>query len=267
VSARLAVVAATVATALAGCEKQATPLVGTSLAAQIDHIYVFRGNPTPVAQAQGTVDDDALVNAVNVPLGGDLTTPTGCKELTVYWLPLAPSEETPTTDRTASMCALMPSITLGQWKAATGDVKIFPKDLDHLEVRIEASRLVPHAVYTAWIFYSVDGKPYAVAPVGGLPNLLLTDERGQAVLKRKVPARMVRQKSVLYNALPLSSPPAKIVDPATKLTFALYYHSSAQSNGNTSLTTRSLLPGRAVVLGQLGVDAHVHLTGELAALP
>jgi hypothetical protein len=247
-----------------GC--QSTPsLLQAQLQVSDSDVYVLTSTPTPLASASGTRMDELLLATDGSPLGRDPANPNGCKQVPVFWVPTQPAEQTPTTDRVTPLCTTMPQVDVASWHGAHAQVTVRQSG-DGYRVEVGASGLVPDSVYSAWLLYSNGSAPFAVAPLGGLPNLLLPDDGGKATLSRQVPSRLLRSGSLLVGAVASGAAVPMRIDGSTRVTLALYYHSRAQSNGNTS-TARQLPPGHLAVIGEIGRDAHLHLSASFAALP
>lgn len=279
----------------AGCEQTVAQV---TLKPQFSEVFVKRGAFEPVSTLLSTAppdDGEQLFTINGSTLGNDeslLTTVGGggtgavanikaCKQLPVFWIPTRSDEVTPTTSRESTVCARMETIEFGGWKRATAELRLVADDADTLKVLINADHLVADALYSVWVEYASDATPadpkrmcvtrgcYAEAPLGGFPNLLVSDHQGHAHYERKIPARMLHAGSELVNGFSLgcdSPRAAPIIQDNTTLTFVLYYHSNGQSNGNASKTTKQLPRGKAVVIGQRTVDAHVHLAATMPVL-
>lgn len=240
-------------------------LASTDLSVTFDDVFVADGGgPVP---AEGAGDDEALLDVAGEPLGGHGNGRDDCKLLPIYWLPTSLGETASTTNRSATVCARMPRVRVGGWKYADASFEVFATSIDGYRVRVEADGLVPSSVYSAWLVYRADGEAYAVAPLGGPPNLLLPGNDGSATLERHVPARLLRRGSLLSNALPIDGDgDGEVRIRSGEIQIVLYYHSDAQSNGNATPGAPSPARGRVGVPGRLGLGAHAHLVGSIEPL-
>lgn len=76
-------------------------------------------------------------------------------------------------------------ITLESWLEATGRLKIVCEDAGTAELTINAKKLVPHGLYSAWgVWRDFAATGLLTAPLGGMPNLVVADHRGRAKLQR-----------------------------------------------------------------------------------
>lgn len=259
---RRALVIGLLLASVAACD-ESDPVARAGLAVTFDEVFVDRSDPRP---AGGADDDEDLVDVAGERLGADSRGREGCKLLPIYWLPTSPAETASTTARTATVCARMPRVKVGDWRDASGSFAVFEAD-GGFRVRVEAEGLVPHSVYSAWLVYLDDGDAYALAPIGGPPNLLLPDDDGSASLERIVPERLLREDSLLANSVPLDGDAEQRLRRGTEIQVVLYYHSDAQSNGNATPGAPAPARGRVGVPGRIGLGAHAHLVGTLAPLP
>lgn len=122
-------------------------------------------------------------------------------------------------------------ITYGDW-LDIGVSKLIVKTLNNgmTKVKMKVKGLLPNSLYTVWQFNVMPGPP---GPFAGIPNVLATDHRGNATLKRMLP----------YNFLD------------TVRTLALVYHSDHSVYGGT--------PSRVNIFS--GHDQHVQLQFNVAA--
>ncbi len=121
-------------------------------------------------------------------------------------------------------------ITYGDW-INIGHSKLIVKVLNNgtTKVKMKVKGLLPNSLYTVWQF-NLMGPP---GPFAGLPNVLTTDHRGNASLKRTLP----------YNLL------------ETVRTLDFIYHSDHSVYGGT--------PSRINIFA--GHDQHVQLQFDVAA--
>jgi len=121
--------------------------------------------------------DESLINiplrevAVNVSPSGDDRIPLP-STLTVD--PLAPNQAEPVTP-----------IRLRDWLAAKGKARLVC-DTPSSSIALHLRSLIPNSLYTIWgIFESAQGGFVAV-PLGGVPNVVATDNAGKAGFYRKL---------------------------------------------------------------------------------
>lgn len=72
-------------------------------------------------------------------------------------------------------------VTLGQWKRARGFAFIRCKGRES-NVRLILSGLLPNRIYSAWGLFG--GQSITPFPLGGAPNIMVTDDRGHATFER-----------------------------------------------------------------------------------
>ncbi len=79
----------------------------------------------------------------------------------------------------------VPAVTLERWLEAKGGARVScGSDSNQVSIRVDG--LIPHRLYTVWgIFQSAAGGMAAV-PLGGVPNVIATDERGQGGFQRQL---------------------------------------------------------------------------------
>lgn len=116
-------------------------------------------------------------------------------------------------------------ITLGQWMKAGGDVKIECSG-QRADVKLRMSNLIPNRIYSVWALmrlpleFPPPGttlKSTSVAlPLGGTPNVFVTDANGDATFERHV------------KFCPLNSPTS---DLPSMLTLEIQYHANHQTYG------------------------------------
>jgi len=92
-------------------------------------------------------------------------------------------------------------ITLGDWIEGGGS-KLILKTLDNgmSHVKIKIRGLLPNSLYGIWQFNLMPGAP---GPFGGIPNVFITDHKGNASMQRTLPFNMqevVRQLAVVYHS-------------------------------------------------------------------
>lgn len=83
-------------------------------------------------------------------------------------------------------------ITLGQWLSANGSLTIDCSG-EHATVKLRVRNLIPNRIYSLWatlqLPQEVEGKPgqfSTTLPIGGTPNIFVTDGGGDAVFERKI---------------------------------------------------------------------------------
>ena len=82
-------------------------------------------------------------------------------------------------------------ITLGNWLKARGKMKISCKKNGSASVRMRLKHLVPNALYSVLAITRTTPPGFnfetiAALPFGGVPNIFVTDEKGNAKFKRKL---------------------------------------------------------------------------------
>lgn len=76
-------------------------------------------------------------------------------------------------------------ITLKQWLAASATARFDCDGRGGASVEIRFRRMVPNGLYTIWGVMSTPGGPFPL-PLGGVPNVVVTDPRGSARFERKI---------------------------------------------------------------------------------
>jgi hypothetical protein len=74
-------------------------------------------------------------------------------------------------------------ITLAEWERAGGSAKIVCSE-DRASIELTLGSLIPNRLYTAWAVFG--GAAVTGIPLGGLPNVVVTDEWGDATLRRSL---------------------------------------------------------------------------------
>ncbi|MCF6323858.1 MAG: hypothetical protein L3J89_05965 [Gammaproteobacteria bacterium] len=92
-------------------------------------------------------------------------------------------------------------ITYGDW-LDIGESKLIVKTLNNgmTKIRMKVKGLLPNSLYTVWQFNVMPGPP---GPFGGIPNVLATDHRGNATLKRTLPFNFletVKNLDLIYHS-------------------------------------------------------------------
>ncbi len=153
---------------------------------------------TPLLVQRDTPDDAVLATAVDPNFLAMAGLPMSLIDPTLENLPLqdvavnisADGEQRVSPPSTLSVDPLqpnqalpVPAVTLERWLQADGGARISCGD-DANRVSIRAEGLIPNRVYTVWgIFQSAAGGMVAV-PLGGVPNVIATDERGKGSFRR-----------------------------------------------------------------------------------
>ncbi len=120
-------------------------------------------------------------------------------------------------------------ITLGDWiKGGDSTLKIKILKNGMSQVKMKIKRLLPNSLYGVWQFNQAGGLP---GPFGGIPNVFVTDAKGNATMKRTLP----------FNA-------NEVID-----SLLVLYHSDHRIYGGTP------------TLAAAGNDAHVQLKFEVNA--
>jgi len=138
----------------------------------------------------------------------------------------------------ASRIASNQPVTLTKWLSARGVAKFKCSQDGTSTVNIKMRSLVPDAMYSAWGVYSFDfdgngvGEAIGGVPLGGVPNIMMTDSRGTASISRQL------------NFCPEDEPRLKY------LTIAL--HSNASNNGS--------VPDQALLNKPGGTLAHAAMS-------
>lgn len=83
-------------------------------------------------------------------------------------------------------------ITLGQWLNASGFVTIKCSD-DRANIKLQMRNLLPNRIYSAWATVDLpediageSGRYSSTLPIGGTPNIFMTDEGGDAIFEREI---------------------------------------------------------------------------------
>ncbi len=93
---------------------------------------------------------------------------------------------------TVSRSGPLHEITLADWMKARGKMKIKCLADGTAKIKIKLSGLIANGVYTAWALFSQDVTGDALddmlvpLPLGGVPNVIIPDEAGRVVFKRKL---------------------------------------------------------------------------------
>lgn len=74
------------------------------------------------------------------------------------------------------------ALTLGQWMNASGVARIECKSNDEANLVIRAKNLIPNRMYGVWA--TLGGEYLSSFPIGGVPNMFVTDERGSGRIER-----------------------------------------------------------------------------------
>ena len=75
-------------------------------------------------------------------------------------------------------------ITKGDWFKASGTLKVDCAPNGN-SVSINVKALVPNRVYTVWaIWLDPSGPRFIPVPLGGVPNVIITDKQGDAIFER-----------------------------------------------------------------------------------
>lgn len=111
-------------------------------------------------------------------------------------------------------------ITLGDWLSAKGHMKIRCKESGSARVRIWLRNLVPDSIYSVLAIWNTTPPGFSAPtivplPLGGLPNIVVTDSEGNAKFDRKL------------GACPLDPTP----DGSRMLFVDVGYHSDNNVNG------------------------------------
>lgn len=81
-------------------------------------------------------------------------------------------------------------ITLGQWMSASGTAKILCFDDGHSTIRLRMKNLIANRLYGVWstLGPSKRGDPeiFPSLPIGGVPNLFVSDGEGDALYERSL---------------------------------------------------------------------------------
>jgi len=75
-------------------------------------------------------------------------------------------------------------ITLGQWMAARGRLKIDCKSEDYATIKARFRSMIPNRMYGMWAIV-VGDNPRAF-PIGGVPNIIVTDKYGNGEIERDI---------------------------------------------------------------------------------
>lgn len=108
------------------------------------------------------------------------------------------------------------TITLGKWLKARGKLLINCKANGKATVEASFHNLIPNGVYTMWGVWTTNppGPPIVPVPFGGVPNVLIPDQHGDATYYRK-----------------LAACPKDITEDGSRLMFVtLAYHSDSDIN-------------------------------------
>jgi hypothetical protein len=130
--------------------------------------------------------------------------------------------------------------TLGQWLAVNGRARIRCSEAG-ATITIRLREAIPNGVYTVWGIFAVDnpnpnGPPLTLLPaaIGGVPNVLVADDRGRAEFTRTL------------GFCPLTETALKFID--------ISYHSDSSIYGATPSST---FPGGVVSHPHLAFPIHV----------
>lgn len=105
------------------------------------------------------------------------------------------------------------ALTLGQWMNASGIARIECKTNQDAVLNIRARNLIPNRMYGVWA--TLGGEYLSSFPIGGVPNMFVTDEYGGGSIERKL------------NFCPLNPESA----PRPVLVINVVYYSSHQNFG------------------------------------
>jgi hypothetical protein len=172
------------------------PPVGTLSFEMLAEFNVFGGAPIPlradtakskllatfvspaVLQAMGLTPDDVNPASINLPLRqvAPNLTADGLTRGSVPGLAMAQQVQ-------VSQAEPSYPITLAEWERAGGSAKIVCGD-DGASIELTLASLIPNRLYTAWAVFG--GTAITGIPLGGLPNVVVTDEWGDATLRRRL---------------------------------------------------------------------------------
>ena len=125
---------------------------------------------------QPLIDEFPLTSPHNVPLHETLTSVTPSLELGTL-----PENSDAAVDEASSS---RQPVTLGDWLAASGmmEIKCFEDGAAKLEMKVEG--LIPNGLYTLWQTRGTSDGSIAAVPAGGIPNVLVPNETGEATYSR-----------------------------------------------------------------------------------
>lgn len=95
----------------------------------------------------------------------------------------APAPITLTEQLQPSQASPADPVTLGQWTRAQGFAHITCKG-NESNVRLDLKGLLPNRVYSAWGLFG--GQGITPFPLGGAPNVMVTDDHGNATFEREL---------------------------------------------------------------------------------
>ena len=86
--------------------------------------------------------------------------------------------------------SIMSPVTLQQWESARGRIRLTCLSDGTGTVRIHARDLLPGIPYTVWALFATNEPTQfgflEANPLGGVPNIILPDDQGSAIFKRKL---------------------------------------------------------------------------------
>lgn len=216
---------------------QASPLDIT--ASTPDSAIIASGLDLNYLALFGLVESDIDPNIVNVPIheAPVLAGPAG----QLAQLPSVSDVGATVRSRIASN----KPVTLKKWLGAKGtaEFKCFIDNTSTVKIRMKS--MIPDSMYSAWGVFSFDsdgngqGDQIGGVPLGGVPNVMMTDDRGRATLSRKL------------NFCPKNEPRLKYV--------TIAYH--ADTNNNGSVPDQALLGQPGGTLAHAAVSFPINVVG------
>jgi hypothetical protein len=134
-------------------------------------------------------------------------------------------------------------ITLGQWLEASGEALVVCYDDGTSDVSLRLEHMIPNGLFTVWFNFLIDSDGDGVedrvggGPMGGVPNVIVTDEVGRARFRR------------VLNFCPIEDEKFKILNVA--------YHSDADAFGAAADLPLGGLPGGTTVHASLQFPINV----------
>ncbi len=152
----------------------------------------------------GVTDESAIL--YNVPADG--TDPVPLRQVATLYITDGPNpvviDESISADNTTRGLVFPGApnpMTLGDWLNGK-DSKLKLKSLDNgmTKVKLKVKGLLPNSLYGVWQFNVAPGAP---GPFGGIPNIFVTDHKGNATMQRMLPFNMlevVRRLAIVYHS-------------------------------------------------------------------
>jgi len=163
---------------------------------------ILAGGVDPVALSLGLLPNDVDSSLINVPLHKTpVTVGLNGRGIGTKNRKQLPSTLEVGTASIATRANPNEPVTIDKWYRAEGDLKIVCHANGTAKADFSLRNLIPNGVYSLWSIsgIEVDGKPnIAPYPFGGVPNILIPDHQGHAVVSRTLGYCPLTDKSLVF---------------------------------------------------------------------